>query len=59
MQVDGQALIPGERPVESVMQRIGVADYTIPAAVQGSELELMRFKHPFLDFDVPAILATT
>ena len=41
------------------MQRIGVADYTILAAVQGSELELMRFKHPFLDFDVPAIAATT
>jgi isoleucyl-tRNA synthetase len=24
--------------------------------VNGAELELMRFKHPFLDFDVPAIL---
>ena len=24
--------------------------------VKGAELELMRFKHPFLDFDVPAIL---
>ncbi len=56
MQVDGQALILAKDLVESVMQRIGVADYTILAAVQGSELELMRFKHPFLDFDVPAIL---
>ncbi len=33
--VDGRALIPAKDPVESVMQRIGVADYTIPAAVQG------------------------
>ncbi|MFE1282735.1 isoleucine--tRNA ligase [Klebsiella aerogenes] len=56
VQVDGQALILAKDLVESVMQRIGVADYTILAAVQGSELELMRFKHPFLDFDVPAIL---
>lgn len=38
------------------MKRVGATDYTILAAVQGSELELMRFKHPFLDFDVPAIL---
>ncbi len=37
------------------MKRVGATDYTILAAVQGSELELMRFKHPFLDFDVPAI----
>jgi isoleucyl-tRNA synthetase len=38
------------------MKRAGIADYTILAAVKGAELELMRFKHPFLDFDVPAIL---
>ncbi len=50
------ALIPAKDTVESVMKRVGATDYTILAAVQGSELELMRFKHPFLDFDVPAIL---
>ncbi|QGV99957.1 class I tRNA ligase family protein [Klebsiella pneumoniae] len=50
------ALIPAKDLVESVMKRVGATDYTILAAVQGSELELMRFKHPFLDFDVPAIL---
>ncbi len=55
MQVDGRALIR-RKTVESVMKRVGATDYTILAAVQGSELELMRFKHPFLDFDVPAIL---
>ncbi|STV96285.1 isoleucyl-tRNA synthetase [Klebsiella michiganensis] len=38
------------------MKRAGIADYTILAVVNGAELELMRFKHPFLDFDVPAIL---
>ncbi|MGW8231165.1 class I tRNA ligase family protein, partial [Klebsiella pneumoniae] len=56
VQVDGQALILAKDLVESVMKRVGATDYTILAAVQGSELELMRFKHPFLDFDVPAIL---
>ncbi len=56
VQVDGQALILAKDLVESVMKRLGVTDYRILAAVQGSELELMRFQHPFLDFDVPAIL---
>ncbi len=59
VQVDGQALILAKDLVESVMKRVGATDYTILAAVQGSELELMRFKHPFLDFDVPAILGDT
>ncbi|MBS1205507.1 MAG: ileS [Proteobacteria bacterium] len=27
-----------------------------PKTIKGSELEHLRFKHPFLDFDVPAIL---
>jgi isoleucyl-tRNA synthetase len=56
VQVDGQALILAKDLVDSVMKRAGIADYTILAVVKGAELELMRFKHPFLDFDVPAIL---
>ncbi len=42
--------------VESVMQRIGAAEYTILGTVKGAELELLRFTHPFMGFDVPAIL---
>lgn len=38
------------------MQRIGVTDYTILGTVKGAELELLRFTHPFMGFDVPAIL---
>ncbi len=41
--------------VESVMQRIGAAEYTILGTVKGAELELLRFTHPFMGFDVPAI----
>lgn len=59
VQVDGQALILAKDLVDSVMKRAGIADYTILAVVNGAELELMRFKHPFLDFDVPAIPAIT
>ncbi len=42
--------------VESVIQRIGAAEYTILGTVKGAELELLRFTHPFMGFDVPAIL---
>ncbi|MBK4329183.1 class I tRNA ligase family protein, partial [Enterobacter hormaechei] len=37
VQVDGQALILAKDLVESVMKRVGATDYTILAAVQGSE----------------------
>ncbi len=56
VQIDGQAVILAKDLVESVMQRIGVTDYTILGTVKGAELELLRFTHPFMDFDVPAIL---
>ncbi|MDI5423182.1 isoleucine--tRNA ligase, partial [Salmonella enterica subsp. enterica serovar Kentucky] len=53
---DGQAVILAKDLVESVMQRIGAAEYTILGTVKGAELELLRFTHPFMGFDVPAIL---
>lgn len=56
MQIDGQAVILAKDLVESVMQRIGAAEYTILGTVKGAELELLRFTHPFMGFDVPAIL---
>ncbi|EYX69739.1 DNA helicase Rep, partial [Escherichia coli] len=56
VQIDGQAVILAKDLVESVMQRIGVTDYTILGTVKGAELELLRFAHPFMGFDVPAIL---
>ena len=56
VQIDGQALIMAKDLVESVMQRAGITDYQVLGSVKGEALELMRFKHPFMDFDVPAIL---
>lgn len=56
VQIDGQAVILAKDLVESVMQRIGAAEYTILGTVKGAELELLRFTHPFMGFDVPAIL---
>jgi isoleucyl-tRNA synthetase len=53
VQVDGQALILAKDLVESVMR---ARTTTPPGGGERRELELMRFKHPFLDFDVPAIL---
>ncbi|TCW46047.1 isoleucyl-tRNA synthetase [Phytobacter diazotrophicus] len=56
VQVEGQALILAKDLLESVMKRAGISEFTVLGVVKGSDLELMRFKHPFLDFDVPAIL---
>ncbi|MCL2894156.1 isoleucine--tRNA ligase [Brenneria tiliae] len=56
VQVEGRALILAADLVESVMKRIGVSHWTVLGECSGSDLELLRFQHPFLAFDVPAIL---
>jgi len=56
VQIDGKALILAKDLVESVMKRAGVSDWTVLGTTTGAELELMRFQHPFLGFDVPVVL---
>ncbi|MBE8178660.1 class I tRNA ligase family protein, partial [Leptospira borgpetersenii serovar Ballum] len=55
VQIDGQALIVAKDLLESVMKRINVADYSVLGETKGATLEQMRFRHPFMGFDVPAI----
>ncbi|MDF7679891.1 isoleucine--tRNA ligase [Enterobacteriaceae bacterium ESL0689] len=57
VQVEGQALIIAQDLVVSVMQRAGISDYTLLGSAKGADLEGLRFTHPFMGFDVPAILA--
>ena len=52
-----QALILADVLAESSLERYGAESFKELAKVQGSELELLRFEHPFYDFDVPVILA--
>ncbi|HID8412711.1 TPA: isoleucine--tRNA ligase [Serratia marcescens] len=56
VQVDGQCLILAAELVESVMKRAGIIEWTVLGSCKGADLELLRFNHPFMDFDVPAIL---
>ncbi|WP_100159176.1 isoleucine--tRNA ligase [Proteus columbae] len=42
--------------VEGVMKRIGVTSWAVLGECKGADLELLRFNHPFMGFDVPAIL---
>ncbi|ULH11865.1 isoleucine--tRNA ligase [Serratia marcescens] len=56
VQVDGQCLILAAELVESVMKRAGITEWTVLGSCKGADLELLRFKHPFMDFNVPAIL---
>jgi len=39
-----------------VMQRAGITEYHFLGFCKGPDLELLRFNHPYLAFDVPAIL---
>ncbi|HFV9292428.1 TPA: isoleucine--tRNA ligase [Serratia fonticola] len=56
VQVEGQCLILAADLVESVMKRAGISHWEVLGSCKGSDLELMRFTHPFMGFDVPAIL---
>ncbi|BEN23921.1 MULTISPECIES: isoleucine--tRNA ligase [Serratia] len=56
VQVDGQCLILAVELVESVMKRAGITEWTVLGSCKGADLELLRFKHPFMGFDVPAIM---
>ena len=54
--VNDERLILAADLVESVMKRAGITSWTVEADCKGSDLELLRFNHPFMGFDVPAIL---
>ncbi|MFH8133336.1 isoleucine--tRNA ligase [Pantoea osteomyelitidis] len=56
LQVEGKALILAKDLVESVMKRAGIDSWTVLGSAQGAALEMLRFQHPFLGFDVPALL---
>ncbi|ANI30880.1 isoleucine--tRNA ligase [Yersinia entomophaga] len=56
VKVGDENLILAADLVESVMKRAGIIEWTVLGNCQGADLELLRFRHPFLDFDVPAIL---
>ncbi|MCP1065523.1 isoleucine--tRNA ligase [Serratia symbiotica] len=55
MQVDGQCLILVAELVEIVMKRAGITEWTVLGCCKGADLVLLRFQHPFMSFDVPAI----
>ena len=56
VQIEGRALILAKEMVESVMQRVGVAAWTVLGEAKGADLELMGFQHPFLDHTSPVVL---
>ena len=51
-----ERLILARDLMDSAMERYSVEDYSVLGQCDGSALELVRFNHPFYDFDVPVIL---
>ncbi|WP_338592125.1 isoleucine--tRNA ligase [Shewanella khirikhana] len=51
-----RAIVVADVLHEDCVKRFGAESFEVLGRVKGSELELMRFAHPFLDFDVPVIL---
>jgi len=59
IQVEGeqpQRLLVASELAKDVMDRAGIEHFHNLGFCKGADLELMRFQHPFYDFDVPAIL---
>lgn len=51
-----RSVILAESLVESCMERYGVGAHKVLGKAIGLSLELLRFNHPFYNFDVPVIL---
>nr|WP_317411956.1 isoleucine--tRNA ligase [uncultured Solibaculum sp.] len=51
IEANGQYLVVAEALYQSVMAEAGVEDYKVLGTIQGSELERMVTRHPFLDRD--------
>lgn len=56
IQCAGQCFILADKLVASVMQRIGMIEWTVLGECLGEQIELQRFRHPFMNFDVPVVL---
>ncbi|MDC9622729.1 isoleucine--tRNA ligase [Xenorhabdus sp. XENO-7] len=56
VKIEDECLILAAELVESVMQRAGMTSWQVLGDCTGADLELLRFNHPFMGFDVPAIL---
>ncbi|PID49920.1 MAG: isoleucine--tRNA ligase [Proteobacteria bacterium] len=57
VQVPNERFVLAEELLESVMQRVGIEDYQVLARAKGAALEGLLMQHPFLDKQVPVILA--
>ncbi|OZI15392.1 isoleucine--tRNA ligase [Sodalis-like symbiont of Philaenus spumarius] len=56
VEVERQGYILAADLVDSVMARADITCWTVLGRANGRALELLRFHHPFMGFDVPAIL---
>ncbi|MGL4858579.1 MAG: isoleucine--tRNA ligase, partial [Enterobacteriaceae bacterium] len=56
LQCGNEYLILAAELVQSVMQRAGITEYQVVGSCKGTSLESLRFKHPFLSYDVPVVL---
>lgn len=56
VEANGEVVILAADLVEDVMKTVGIESWKVLSECEGSALELLRFEHPFMGFDVPAIL---
>ncbi|WP_338883366.1 isoleucine--tRNA ligase [Xenorhabdus sp. TH1] len=56
VKINDECIILAAELVESVMQRAGITAWEVLSDCTGEALELLRFSHPFMSYDVPAIL---
>lgn len=57
IEVNGHGLIIAANLVKSFMQRLGFSYWTVLGSAKGCMLELLWFKHPFMELHVPTILS--
>ncbi|PHM71115.1 isoleucine--tRNA ligase [Xenorhabdus kozodoii] len=56
VKIHDECVILAAELVEGVMQRAGITSWQVLGDCTGAALERVRFNHPFMGYDVPAIL---
>ncbi|ABF14142.1 isoleucine--tRNA ligase [Candidatus Palibaumannia cicadellinicola] len=57
VKVNQQGFILAADLVTSVLTYLGIQNWTVVKNIKGYVLELLRFSHPFMKFDVPVVLS--
>jgi len=57
VEANGLLIILAKELIENIMKKVGISYWKVLGSTKGSNMELLLFNHPFMNFNVPIILS--